>query len=207
MTAESKSNLILIAGLGNPGKEYDDTRHNAGFAVIDKLLEIMPGKFEEKEAFSSIFWQGRSRGGKLILQKPMTYMNLSGKAVSAIMRKLEISPGELLLIFDDMDLPLGKIRIRKNGSSGGHNGIQSVIDHLGSNAFARLRIGIGRSENHNQVDHVLSTFASDEKELFEKVIGISAEAVKLAMYRGVGTAMNKYNGEIIGEEITEKNQD
>ena len=193
----SKSNIKLIAGLGNPGKEYEGTRHNAGFEALDKLLAILPGSFKRFEGFSSIYWKGRFKGQTLFIQKPMTYMNLSGKAVSAIMRRNNITPEELLLIYDDVDLPPGRLRIKKDGGSAGHNGAESVIQEIGSSKFARLRIGIGRSSENGQIDHVLSEFSGDEKKLLDKVCARSAEAAKLILCRGVTDAMNEFNGELV----------
>lgn len=194
MMSESMHTLKLVTGLGNPGKEYEKTRHNAGFIVIDSLLETLPGTFEKKDQCSSLFWEGRFKGRTLILQKPLTFMNLSGKAVASLCARKQISAQEILLVYDDMDLPLGKIRIRKNGSGGGHNGVQSVIDELGSQDFPRLRVGIGRSDRNNaQIDHVLSGFSPEENEIFEKVRKEAAEALKFILSRDLDSAMNRYN--------------
>jgi len=194
MMSESMHTLKLVTGLGNPGKEYEKTRHNAGFIVIDSLLETLPGTFEKKDQCSSLFWEGRFKGRTLILQKPLTFMNLSGKAVASLCARKQISVQEILLVYDDMDLPLGKIRIRKNGSGGGHNGVQSVIDELGSQDFPRLRVGIGRSDRNNaQIDHVLSGFSPEENEIFEKVRKEAAEALKFILSRDLDSAMNRYN--------------
>lgn len=197
--------LKLVAGLGNPGKEYDGTRHNAGFMVIDSLLGILPGTFAKKDQCSSTFWEGRFKGRTLILQKPLTFMNLSGKAVASLCAKKQLGPQELLLVYDDMDLPLGRIRIRKNGSGGGHNGVQSVIDEMGSQDFPRVRVGIGRSEKNNaQIDHVLSGFTPEESEIFEKVRKEAAEAVKFILSRDLDSAMNRYNNFDAAAEAGEK---
>lgn len=194
MMSESMHDLKLVTGLGNPGKEYENTRHNAGFLIIDSILETLPGTFSKKDQCSSTIWEGRFKGRNLILQKPLTFMNLSGKAVAGVCNKKNIGPQELLLVYDDMDLPLGKIRIRKNGSGGGHNGVQSVIDEIGSQDFPRLRVGIGRSDKNNaQIDHVLSGFSPEESEIFEKVRKAAAEAVKFILSRDIDSAMNRYN--------------
>ena len=131
---------LLIAGLGNPGEEYSGTRHNMGFMVVDRLLAKLPKNFEAVHGCSSRYWRGTYAGRALLLQKPETYMNLSGDAISALMRREGIEPGEIAVVYDDMDLELGRIRIRKNGSSGGHNGIKSIIGRLGTEAFPRIRI-------------------------------------------------------------------
>jgi PTH1 family peptidyl-tRNA hydrolase len=187
----------LIAGLGNPGNEYRDTRHNAGFMVLDRLFEIMPGRIDKTGADT---WKSRFKSRNIFFLKPETFMNLSGKAVAPAMRKNNIPPEELLLIYDDVDLPRGRLRIRKNGSSGGHNGVQSVIDETGSSAFSRLRIGIGRSERGDQISHVLSGFSEDEVPLLRTVVEEAAEAVKYALARGIEAAMNEFNSFIPGQE-------
>ncbi len=185
--------IALIAGLGNPGKEYEGTRHNAGFMVVDLLLTMLPGTFEKHNGFSSLYWSGRFGGRNVYIQKPMTYMNLSGKAIKSLMDSKKISPQQIMLVYDDMDLPLGTIRMRKDGSSGGHNGIKSVMEETGASDFPRLRIGIGHGNIKEQRDHVLSGFHDEEKEIFSEVTKVSAEAIKLALCRGLDEAMNIYN--------------
>lgn len=194
MANNTQRKIRLIAGLGNPGAKYAGTRHNAGFVVIDKVLDKLRGTFSEKSYHNAILREGRCKGAKLFLLKPLTFMNLSGEAVELIARKNKISPEEILLVFDDMDLPLGRIRIREGGSSGGHNGVESVIREIGSANFARVRVGIGRGENDTQIDHVLSEFAEEEKDVFTGAVNTAAEAVKLILYRGISEAMNKFNG-------------
>lgn len=186
--------IKLIVGLGNPGVEYEDTRHNAGFMIIDKILEDLKGNFESKHIYSSTLFLGKFRGQRLFLQKPLTFMNLSGKAVALLMRKEKILPEELLLVYDDTDLPLGKVRIKQKGSSGGHNGVESVIQEIKSNNFARLRIGVNSEERKNQIDFVLSKFTSEENQIFSEVQKGCCEALKLILARGVNQAMNQYNG-------------
>lgn len=203
MSTDSK--LTLIVGLGNPGKEYEGTRHNAGFDVVDKLLCKLPGTFDETHAYNSFYWKGRCRGRNLFLQKPLTYMNLSGNAVSPLARVNKISPEEILLVFDDLDLPLGKIRFRKGGGTGGHNGVESVVNQLGSASFSRLRIGIGKGES-DQKDHVLDKFSETEIGIYSKVLDLALEAAKLTLYRGVTVAMNEYNGRFIEIEEDKKNE-
>jgi PTH1 family peptidyl-tRNA hydrolase len=200
----AQSQIKLIVGLGNPGDEYKKTRHNAGFEVIDKLLENLPGSFKKGDGFCGIYWEGRFKGNNLFIQKPLTFMNISGRAVASIAKRYQILPKEILLVFDDVDLALGKLRIRKNGSSAGHNGVESVIEELGSSGFPRLRVGIGRSEARSQADYVLSKFAEDEKELFSKVSKLAADAIKLILSRGIQCAMNEYNGMSLEEETIDK---
>ena len=200
MVSGEEQRFHLLAGLGNPGREYCNTRHNAGFMVVDAVAEIMSGKSGEKEIHGGLLRKVRCRGGIVSLVKPVTYMNLSGTTVSAFMRKNGIDASGLLLVYDDMDLPLGRIRFCVGGGSAGHKGVDSVISELGTADFARLRIGIGRRNNSpDKADYVLSEFGEREKELFSKVIDMAAEAVKLSLYRGLQKAMNGYNGRFLGE--------
>ena len=160
----------------------------------------MSGKSEEKEIHGGLLRQVRCRGGIVSLVKPVTYMNLSGKTVLSFMRKKGIDAGGLLLVYDDMDIPLGRIRFCMGGGAAGHKGVDSVIRELGTADFARLRIGIGRrNDNPDKAGYVLSEFSKDEMELFPKVIDMAAEAVKLSLYRGLQKAMNEYNGRFPGE--------
>ena len=195
MTHNSQHRIRLIVGLGNPGEAYANTRHNAGFIAVDKVMQKLRSAFSEKSYHNATVWEGKCKGLKLFFVKPLTFMNASGEAVELIARKNKILPEEILIVFDDMDLPLGRIRIRGGGGgSGGHNGIESVQLELASAGFARVRIGIGRGEPDTQIDHVLSKFADGEKKLFDKAVDASADAVKLILYRGINEAMNNYNG-------------
>ena len=189
--ADIQENYRLIVGLGNPGAEYRNTRHNAGFMVLEKLLEGPFGRFEESHTADSRVFSGRFRGRNLILQMPLTYMNDSGRAVGALSRRLGIAPSEILVISDDLDLPLGQLRIRKNGSDGGHNGLKSIIADLQSSEFRRLRIGIGR--DGRVVDHVLSAFTAEEQPLWDEAVQKGANAVTDILKSGLSRAMNCYN--------------
>ncbi len=205
MVSGEEQRFHLVAGLGNPGREYCNTRHNAGFMALDALAKIMSGKSEEKEIHGGLLRQARCRGGIVSLVKPVTYMNLSGTTVSSFMRKKGIGADGLLLMYDDMDLPLGRIRFCMGGGAAGHKGVDSVIKELGTADFARLRIGIGRrNDNPDKAGYVLSEFSESEKELFSKVIDMAAEAVKLSLYRGLQKAMNGYNGRFLGESADDK---
>lgn len=198
------STCRLIVGLGNPGPEYEGTRHNAGFAVVERLLSRMPKGFEKAKGHSSTFWRGRYAGKALFLQKPSTFMNLSGEAVASLARFEGIAPDEILAVYDDMDLPLGRMRIRPGGGSGGHNGVKSLIEHLGSEAFSRLRMGIGRLlEGPRGRDYVLSAFDPEERELLEKVLDAAADSLVLALRRGVPAAMNAYNAKDFAAKAAE----
>ena len=200
MVSGEEQRFHIVAGLGNPGREYCNTRHNAGFMAIDALSGIMSGKSEEKEIHGGLLRQVRCKGGIVSLVKPVTYMNLSGTTVSSFMRKKGIDTGGLLLVYDDMDIPLGRIRFCVGGGSAGHKGVDSVIKEVGTADFARLRIGIGRiDKSPNKANYVLSEFTESERELFSKVIDMAAEAVKLLLYRGLQKAMNEYNGRFLGE--------
>ena len=193
MPGNDFSSRVLIAGLGNPGSEYRETRHNVGFMVLDRLAQRLPKKnFEEIHGCSSHYLKGPYAGRPLFLQKPETFMNLSGEAVGPLMRKEEIGPDGLLVIYDDMDLEVGKLRIRGRGSCGGHNGIRSIIETTGTENFARIRVGIGHRTG-NGADYVLSPFEEDEKPVMDKVLDAAADAVILILRRGLSQAMNEYN--------------
>ena len=187
--------MKLVVGLGNPGAEYASSRHNAGFMVIERLLASLPaGRFTESRSASSRFFSGRFRRSPLYLQQPLTYMNLSGEAVACAAGRLQLEPSEILIVSDDMDLPLGKLRLRRGGSDGGHNGLKSVISELGSADFRRLRLGIGRPERRAEVvDHVLSAFTPEEQKLFDAELEDAVKAVKLVLSVPLNMAMNEVN--------------
>jgi PTH1 family peptidyl-tRNA hydrolase len=187
-------NTAVIAGLGNPGLEYAGTRHNAGFMAIDALLEKFKSRFEYKQYHNADTWIGRVKGRPLMLVKPLTYMNNSGEVLKMFAKKLKIMPQEFFVIYDDMDIELGKIRIRKKGGDGGHNGIKSIIAELGTENFPRLRVGIGRKDMQNQVDYVLGKFSTEELNVFKETLKLTTDAVQTVLYRGVDKAMNDFNG-------------
>ena len=198
MNASSRSGdatVKLVVGLGNPGAEYASSRHNAGFMVIERLLASLPaGRFTESRTASSRFFSGRFRRNPLYLQMPLTFMNLSGEAVACAAGRLQLEPSEILIVSDDMDLPLGRLRLRRGGSDGGHNGLKSVIAELGSADFRRLRLGIGRPEHSSEViDHVLSAFTPDEQKRFDAELDAAVKAVKLVLSVPFQLAMNEVN--------------
>lgn len=195
----------LIVGLGNPGPEYEGTRHNAGFAAVESFLGRLPKGFERSRGHHSALWTGRYAGRGLILQEPLTYMNLSGDAVASLAKAERIRPEEILVVFDDMDLPLGRVRMKPSGGSGGHNGMKSIIEALGSESFPRLRIGIGRRSEGKAgtKDYVLSAFEGSEKELFEKATALAVDAIALALRRGAQAAMNACNAKDLAAEAGE----
>jgi len=179
----------LLVGLGNPGREYRETRHNIGFMVLDRLATAAGASWRTEKA-----WQAElARAGETYLCKPLTYMNLSGVAVSQVAGFYKIPPAETLLVLDDMALPLGKLRLRASGTSGGHQGLQSVIEHLGTEEVPRLRVGIGAAEPGGAVGHVLGRFTLDEAPLLRQTLERVLDAIAAAQTRGLAAAMNAYN--------------
>lgn len=179
----------LLVGLGNPGREYRDTRHNIGFMVVERLATAARATWQNEKA-----WQAElARAGETLLCKPLTFMNLSGVAVGLIASFYKIPPAEILVLLDDMALPLGKLRLRANGSSGGHQGLQSIIEHLGTEEVARLRVGIGAAEPGGAVGHVLGRFALEEAAVLQQSLDRVLEAIAAAQTRGLAAAMNAYN--------------
>lgn len=183
----------LVIGLGNPGPDYEETRHNAGFLVVDRVA-AETGIGVTAEAASSLVGEGRWRGGALALAKPLTFMNRSGLAYAALRRRYGLDPADVLVVYDDLALPIGQIRLRGKGSAGGHNGVQSVIDALGTSDFPRLRVGVGNSfPPGGQVDYVLSPFDDDEREAAEAALQAAAEAALTFARDGLTAAMNRHN--------------
>ncbi|MDP3058819.1 MAG: aminoacyl-tRNA hydrolase [bacterium] len=186
--------MKLIVGLGNPGPKYAGTRHNAGFRVVHQLAQKY-GIAVSMHSHQSIIGRGKIVGQNVYLQQPLTYMNLSGSAVKAAMTSFNIEPSDLLVISDDLDLPLGTIRVRDSGGSGGHNGLKSIIGCLDTNDFPRVRIGIGRPAEDEQVEsYVLQNWSAKEKEIFNTVVEMAIEAVEVILEKGIVEAANKYNG-------------
>lgn len=185
----------LIIGLGNPEAKYAQTRHNIGFEVVDTLAKNWQLSWQQNRRFQGLFAEGNHpQGGKLFLLKPLTYMNRSGQSVRAAIDWHKLSPASLLVIYDDMDLPLGRLRLRLSGSAGGHNGIKSLISHLGSQQFPRLRLGIGKA-NHSgaTTSHVLGRFAAEEMPLVTEVLQLAVEIVEKSLRDGVEKTMSLYN--------------
>jgi PTH1 family peptidyl-tRNA hydrolase len=190
--ADSPSPPIrLVTGLGNPGREYERTRHNVGFLVLDRLASRQRLDW----SFSSA-WQAqwnRGSDGNFFL-KPLTYMNLSGRSVRAFSQFYKLTAEQTLIVYDDLALPLGQLRLRREGSSGGQNGMQSIIEHLGTSAVPRLRVGIGAVRGgRSMVDHVLSEFSGAEREILDEALDRAADAVEHACRHGVEPAMNLFN--------------
>lgn len=187
--------IRLVAALGNPGMEYSNTRHNAGFKIADAFIDSLPeSSIKKHDSSIAEIKTAKFAGRTLWIMKPKVFMNLSGEAVAPFMAKKEILPEELLLVYDDLDIPLGKIRISKGGGFAGHNGVESVAEKLGNANFARLRAGIGVPHARRNKDFVLSEFAQDEFKIFSSVIEMAVDAIKMLLSRGIDAAMNKYNG-------------
>ena len=194
----------VIAGLGNPGKEYEDTRHNMGYKAID-VLSSNEGIEVRKNKFHSLIGQGRIAGKKAVLVKPETYMNRSGIAVRESAMYFNVAPQNLIVIYDDIDLPAGSIRIRKSGGAGTHNGMKSVVAELGTKDFIRIRIGIGAAgDGEDLVDRVIGKVPKTEQELLQKACAEAAEAVKDIIDLGADIAMNRHNHVKAAEEKNDK---
>lgn len=185
----------LIVGLGNPEPKFDRTRHNIGFEVVDALASRWQISWSENRRFQGLFGEGRGpKGDKVRLLKPLTYMNRSGQAIRAATDWYKLAPESVLVVYDDMDLPVGRLRLRLSGSAGGHNGMKSAIAHLGTQNFPRLRLGIGKSGGGKEnISHVLGKFSPQETKLISEVLQLTAEAVELAIKQGVEKAMSLYN--------------
>ncbi|OUL35464.1 aminoacyl-tRNA hydrolase [Nostoc sp. T09] len=194
----------LIVGLGNPEPKYDQTRHNIGFAAIDALSRSWQIPLTENRKFQGEYGEGVAPiGGKIRLLKPLTYMNRSGQAIHAVTSWYKLPPESVLVIYDDMDLPLGKTRLRLSGSAGGHNGMKSTIAHLSSQNFPRLRIGIGKpkcatnTDHSGTVSHVLGRFSASETQMMSLVLQFVVECIELSLKQGVEKAMNRCNSRTI----------
>lgn len=188
------SDILLIAGLGNPGKQYENTRHNAGFMVLDALADKLGASFSLWQGGQAAYAKTEISGKTAYLLKPLTYMNLSGQAVSSLARFFKIPPQNVVVVFDDMDIALGTIRLRKQGSAGGQNGMKNIIEQLGTQEIPRLRIGIGPKPHFfDSKDFVLSRFSSQDEKLFKEAKEKAIEAIENISKIGVENAMNKAN--------------
>jgi len=190
-------NLHLIVGLGNPGAEYAKTRHNAGFSLVAKLAERWKTDWRKERKFNARVARAGRDSKRVLLCQPQTFMNTSGEAVKVVMEFYRLPLENLLVTVDDADLPLGEIRLRAEGGSGGHHGLESVAQHLGTQAFARLRLGIGRKNGEREItDYVLDRFAAAEAVLMEKVLSRAADQVECWLADGIEMAMNRFNGDV-----------
>ncbi len=185
--------ILAVIGLGNPGKEYENTRHNAGFLVVDRLVRRYGAGMLERK-FRASWGFGNAEGRKILFAKPLTYMNKSGEAVSEIIKYFGIPPESMLVVHDDLDLPFARVRIVKKGGSGGHRGIQSIIDQLANPNFARLKMGIGRPKHNEPVEtFVLQPPYPEDRQEFEKLIDLAEKAACAALSSCLSAAMNEYN--------------
>jgi PTH1 family peptidyl-tRNA hydrolase len=197
--------LHLIVGLGNPGAEYKRTRHNAGFLLVEKLATRWQAEWKNERKFNARLARAKCQQHPVLLCQPQTFMNASGEAVGALMKFYRLPQTRLLVVVDDADLPLGGIRLRPGGSSGGHHGLESIEQHLGSREFARLRLGIGRRDGAREItDYVLSRFDPVEKALVEKVLDRAAGQAECWLTGGVQKAMNQFNGVVDSANEEEK---
>jgi len=184
--------MKVVVGLGNPGRQYDGTRHNVGFAVIDLLAASADGgRFQSR--FQARVAEVTEGDEKVLLVKPETFMNLSGRCVRQVLDFYQLSAEELLVVCDDINLSLGKIRVRARGTHGGHNGLRDIQNHLGTTEYPRLRIGVGAPEGDDAVDHVLGRFRPGERGLIEDAIRAAAQAVVVWLHDGVEKCMNEFN--------------
>ena len=185
--------MYMIAGLGNPTKEYDKTRHNVGFAVIDELADHYGIDVSERK-HRAFCGRGVIEGQKVLLVKPQTFMNLSGESLRSVLDYYKVLPEELIVIYDDISLPPGQLRIRLKGSAGGHNGIKNIIGHLGTQEFPRIKVGVGEKPPRMDLkDYVLSRFSKGEQELMDEAFQEAAQAVVMMLGEGADRAMNHFN--------------
>ena len=197
--------MKLIVGLGNPGQKYRGTRHNVGFDVVELVASRHALTWESAPADALVArWRGRST----LLAKPLTFMNLSGQAVGDLTRFFKIDVADLLVIVDEVHLAVGRLRARPSGSAGGHNGLKSLIGLLGTDQFARLRVGVGRGDARRDLaDHVLARFDSDERAIVEETIGRAADAAELFVSEGIAAVMNRFNANPVERLDEEKKED
>ncbi|HEX9022431.1 MAG TPA: aminoacyl-tRNA hydrolase [Geobacteraceae bacterium] len=189
----------LIVGLGNPGSKYQWTRHNAGFMVLDRFCQDN-GIAVARKNFSALFGEGAFEGERLLLLKPQTFMNLSGRAVNPALHFHRLSLHDLIVIHDDLDIPFGRIKLKEGGGHAGHNGLRSLMQELGSGQFIRMRIGIGRPLHEDAADYVLSSFSREELALLPRILDGAADLLKLIVSEGLRKAMSLYNGKELLEE-------
>lgn len=182
----------LVVGLGNPGPEYENTRHNVGFRVVDALAERLRIAYDPEH--NALVGWGQYKNRQVGLAKPLTFMNRSGEAVAPLCDSNNLAPADLIVVVDDLNLPIGTIRLRSSGSSGGHNGLENVAQHLGSTSFPRLRVGIGNEFGAGeQVDYVLSPFTADQEPTVQSAVEDAGEAILTTVREDLDTAMNRFN--------------
>ncbi len=184
--------MKIVAGLGNPGAKYANTPHSVGFEVVDVIAARCGASWEEKRSFNCLMAKCDFGGVHVVLLKPQTFMNLSGDAVAPAVKYTNSSAADLLVVQDDIDLPLGRVRFRKGGSCGGHNGVRNIIERLGTQDFARLKLGVGK-ERGNVIGHVLGKFDGESRKLMDTIVSDAAGMVEVFLSEGVDSAMNKFN--------------
>ena len=185
--------MKLIVGLGNPGRRYAASRHNVGFMCVDHLARRLGISFSERSRYV-VLGQGEVEEEAVVLAKPRTFMNLSGEAASYLLTRFCSGPGDLIVIYDEMDLPLGAIRLRPGGSSAGHGGVESIISALGSQDFPRMRVGVGKPDDETDpIDYVLGPFTSQERKVIQEVIPRAGDALECLLREGIAAAMNRFN--------------
>ena len=199
-------NLYLIVGLGNPGPKYARTRHNAGFRVVERLAKRWQASWSADEKFNSRLAHAEHASRRVLLCEPETYMNQSGAAVGKLAEYFRVPPGHLLVVLDDADLPFGEIRLRPRGSSGGHHGLESIEERLGTREYARLRIGIGRTASavREITNHVLGQFSAEEAALLRKILDRAGDQVECWLREGIARAMSQFNGAVEGSGNRDK---
>jgi PTH1 family peptidyl-tRNA hydrolase len=186
---------LIIIGLGNPGRDYSGSRHNLGFMCLTELAHRLGVRFTERSSHALVA-RAKAPGleDSVLLAKPQTFMNLSGRAAAALVRKHKLTPSDMWVIHDEMDLPFGKLRIRSGGGAGGNNGVRSLIAELGDSGFVRFRMGVGRPEPEDAVDYLLSPFTDEERQRLPAFIALAVEAVMDALSEGIDVSMNRHNG-------------
>lgn len=185
--------MKIVVGLGNPGQHYADTPHSVGFETVDMVASQIGAEWESKKSFKCLLARGSIGGVPVLLVKPQTFMNLSGESVAPVVRYFNSRPEDLVVVQDDIDLPVGKIRIRAGGSCGGHNGVRNIIERLGAQTFARLKLGVGK-DRQNVIGHVLGKFDPETRKTMDQVIKAASDAVSAIVKDGPSAAMNSYNG-------------
>jgi peptidyl-tRNA hydrolase, PTH1 family len=190
--AEAPTQIKLVVGLGNPGARYARNRHNVGFMIVERFAHARHWRFARKR-FNAEIAEGATDGKRVMIAKPQTFMNASGEAIGKLFAFFKIAPDDLLVVYDDLDLPLGKMRMRPHGSAGGHHGMESIIARIGTSNFPRLRVGIGRPNPDADIDHVLGSFEGDERELMDETFARAVEAIDVWLADGIDKAMNKFN--------------
>jgi PTH1 family peptidyl-tRNA hydrolase len=200
-------NLHLIVGLGNPGAEYAKTRHNAGFLVVGRLAQRWHADWTSEKKFHARLARAEAAERRVLLCEPQTFMNASGEAVAAVVAFYRLPLAQILVVVDDADLPLGELRLRPGGSSGGHHGLESIEQYLGTRDYPRLRVGIGRQPGAREIsDHVLGRFDSTEKALVDKVVTAASDQAEIWLESGIAKAMNQFNGAVGGSPNESKKQ-